>query len=61
MPLVQERTNYRLDKILTMYDASLGTKWVGCALFGEGNCRYRNARGTCNWVGRSRGRAERSR
>ena len=29
MPLVQERTNYRLDKILTMYDASLGTSGSG--------------------------------
>ena len=29
MPLATERTNYRLDKILTMYDASLGTSGSG--------------------------------
>ena len=31
MPLVEERTNYRLDKILTMYSASLGTAGMGAS------------------------------
>ena len=29
MPLATERTNYRLDKILTTFDASLGTSGSG--------------------------------